>query len=138
MDNYTPNTDVVRLLYAIGQGGLSDDVEDARAEDFDRWLEGVRAEERERVAGLIDAYWRGDKTGEREYQNTLPDWRMGMSDAAHIVREAGAMIAAEAAYKALTEAVRDLVVAWEDDARPVAGRIVTDLRAILAEYGADR
>lgn len=43
-NNYTPNTDVVRLLYAIGQGGLSDDVEDMRAEDFDRWLAGVKAE----------------------------------------------------------------------------------------------
>lgn len=46
--------------------------------------------------------------------------------------------AAEAAHKALTEAVRWLADAWEDDARPVAGRIVTDLRAILTEYGADR
>lgn len=46
--------------------------------------------------------------------------------------------AAEAAHKALTEAVRELADAWEDDARPVAGRIVTDLRAILTEYGAAR
>jgi len=44
--------------------------------------------------------------------------------------------AAEAAHKALAEAVRDLVVAWEDDARPVAGRIVTDLRAVLTEWEA--
>lgn len=46
--------------------------------------------------------------------------------------------AAEAAHKALTEAVRELADAWEDDARPVAGRIVFGLRAILDKHGEGR
>lgn len=55
---------------------------------YDEWVNKIRAEERERVAGLIDECWNGSQMSEWQFSNALPDWRMGMSDAAHIVRKA--------------------------------------------------
>lgn len=94
MSEYTPDTEAVRDAYAsFWERRYGPAVWYERCQDeFDRWLAQhdaeVRAAEQERIAGLIDACWQGDKVDEWEYQNTLPDWRMGMSDAARIVREA--------------------------------------------------
>jgi len=55
MSKYTPTTEVVKVRYAIGHGGLSDDVEDARAEDFDRWL---AAHDRQVQAEALRAHYR--------------------------------------------------------------------------------
>lgn len=95
MSDYTPTTEWVRLMVgyakktAVDRTLPADQARDEGYEWFDRWLERVRAEERERIAGLIDACWQGDKMDEWEYHNTLPDWRMGMFDAARIARQGG-------------------------------------------------
>jgi hypothetical protein len=38
MNDYTPITDAVRTVYAIGHGRHTDEQEDARDENFGRWL----------------------------------------------------------------------------------------------------
>lgn len=92
MSDYTPSTDEMRDIYTwdrcVKHG--RDDSLDTRTfrEDFDRWLESVRAEERERIARNIASenvrHW-------REHRATAPVYRNGydeaMTDAARIARE---------------------------------------------------
>jgi hypothetical protein len=76
-DDYTPSTDDVRTQYI---GTTPDRVrhphEVERWEQFDRWLESVRAEERERIARLID-----------QTADVSPAYSDGMRRAARIARE---------------------------------------------------
>lgn len=75
MDDYVPNTAMVKMRYAIGHGGLSDEEEDARAERFDRWL----AAERARVAAEARA------AGAKEVEKALRAEQVKSETAASLV-----------------------------------------------------
>jgi len=57
-DDYTPSTDEVRIFYIGTHPTLATGNEVRRIEEFNRWLESVRAEERERIARNIEVKMR--------------------------------------------------------------------------------
>lgn len=78
-DNYTPSTSTVRQAWyeAPYNGGGAREMSDA---EFDRWLESVRAEERERIVRNIEA-----DADDARWLTT--SGRLGMVRAARIARE---------------------------------------------------
>src|SRR5690606_39308728 len=79
-DDYTPSTDEVREAwndFKTARDALpSEESWEAHDAEFDRWLESVRAEERERIARLID-----------QTADVSPAYSDGMRRAARIAGE---------------------------------------------------
>ena len=79
MSDYTPSTDTARECFVDGAAG------EFIGEDFDRWLESVRAEERERIARNIEA--EAPSPGSAYANAGVAYERGGMLRAARIARE---------------------------------------------------
>lgn len=87
MSDYTPSTDEVRVNYIGTHPSLATSPHQVeRPGEFDRWLESVRAEERERIAGKLARtaggyYGMSGPTGDQKI------WYDALNHAARIARE---------------------------------------------------